>query len=89
MAQSEWNSQELLECPSFGELWLISRKCGRKSLLKRLRRNKKGLYTAEQKWMEIREELKVGEMVFVDDQGYICRLQATGKLEKAISDITG
>lgn len=82
----DWSGVDILEAPSFQKIYVVVRRCGRKYLLRRLRRNKHGLYASEACWKDMPFEFLAGEIIMKDERGGIIRLRPQEKLKQMIEE---
>jgi hypothetical protein len=85
MTAQEWTSEQILECTSYGKLWLVADvKTGRVRCRRIRRDSSRGLYVKEQRWFSAKTNMVPGDLFFVDSSNYISSLTPIGQLAERL-----
>jgi hypothetical protein len=83
-----WTGGEILECTSFGKMWVAVDVKANTARCRRIRRNeKKGLFVKEEKWIKGVKNLDCGDLLFYDAHNVMKALTPVGELAQTLKTL--
>jgi hypothetical protein len=80
-----WTGGEILECTSFGKMWVVADVKTNRVRCRRIRRNQKiGLFVKEEKWFKGMGNLGCGDLLFFDAHNVPKALTPVGELAQKL-----